>query len=190
MALIVCPECGNQVSDQARMCPKCGYLLQKSKTEKAKKWVLGRKNVFIFLIAIIFLGVVIFGILRGGLNNYEKQALENCRALQQALINPQSFSLYGDVYVYPSQDEDFGTIYYISYSGTNSYGGVVQQLAVFEGNTYLGDYEDEKSDFYNEDEYYHFELAIFPYELCENNNNFDELIHIDPDKIMRHLEKD
>ena len=94
MALIVCPECGNQVSDQARMCPKCGYLLQKSKTEKAKKWVLGRKNVFIFLIAIIFLGVVIFGILRGGLNNYEKQALENCRALQQALINPQSSSPY------------------------------------------------------------------------------------------------
>ena len=27
MALITCPECGGQVSDSARSCPHCGYLL-------------------------------------------------------------------------------------------------------------------------------------------------------------------
>lgn len=30
MALIICPECGKQVSDQAKLCPDCGYPLQKS----------------------------------------------------------------------------------------------------------------------------------------------------------------
>jgi membrane associated rhomboid family serine protease len=30
MALTPCPECGNDVSDQARSCPQCGYPLQKA----------------------------------------------------------------------------------------------------------------------------------------------------------------
>lgn len=30
MALIKCPECGNQVSDHAAACPKCGYPIAKS----------------------------------------------------------------------------------------------------------------------------------------------------------------
>ena len=29
MALIVCPECGKQVSDQAESCPHCGYPVPK-----------------------------------------------------------------------------------------------------------------------------------------------------------------
>ena len=28
MALINCPECGKQVSDQAQSCPECGYEIQ------------------------------------------------------------------------------------------------------------------------------------------------------------------
>lgn len=28
MALIKCPECGNEVSDKAASCPKCGYPIQ------------------------------------------------------------------------------------------------------------------------------------------------------------------
>lgn len=31
MALIKCPECGNQVSESARSCPKCGYSFAKMK---------------------------------------------------------------------------------------------------------------------------------------------------------------
>ena len=30
MALIKCPECGNDVSDQAASCPRCGYPVQRS----------------------------------------------------------------------------------------------------------------------------------------------------------------
>ena len=32
MALIKCPECGNQISDKAESCPKCGYELNKKET--------------------------------------------------------------------------------------------------------------------------------------------------------------
>lgn len=28
MALIICPECGSQISDTAKVCPKCGYVLK------------------------------------------------------------------------------------------------------------------------------------------------------------------
>lgn len=34
MALIKCPECGNDISDQAPKCPKCGYVLN-AETEKS-----------------------------------------------------------------------------------------------------------------------------------------------------------
>jgi len=29
MAIIPCPECSNQISDKAEICPHCGYRLQK-----------------------------------------------------------------------------------------------------------------------------------------------------------------
>ncbi|WP_194608622.1 zinc ribbon domain-containing protein [Clostridium vitabionis] len=41
MALIRCPECGREVSDQAEMCPGCGYNVKQyydnlQKEEKGK----------------------------------------------------------------------------------------------------------------------------------------------------------
>ena len=37
MALIKCPECGNQISDKAESCPKCGYELNKKETCYCRK---------------------------------------------------------------------------------------------------------------------------------------------------------
>ena len=37
MALIKCPECNNQISDQADSCPKCGYELKKKEKEPENK---------------------------------------------------------------------------------------------------------------------------------------------------------
>ncbi len=34
MSLIMCPECGNEVSDKAASCPKCGYLINKVTEEE------------------------------------------------------------------------------------------------------------------------------------------------------------
>lgn len=37
MALIECPECKNKISDQADVCPKCGYELRKTEVEEEEK---------------------------------------------------------------------------------------------------------------------------------------------------------
>ena len=57
MALVKCPECGNEISDTAASCPKCGYGIKKSTVTveaTGKKWK-----------ALQFLGplAVIFGII-------------------------------------------------------------------------------------------------------------------------------
>lgn len=45
MALIICPECGGKISDQAENCIHCGYPLQNRKTEeKSKKNICVYKN--------------------------------------------------------------------------------------------------------------------------------------------------
>ena len=36
MALITCPKCGNQVSDKAEKCPKCGWIVEE---------IQGKKNI-------------------------------------------------------------------------------------------------------------------------------------------------
>lgn len=34
MAIIKCPECGHNVSDKAKSCPNCGYVLEIDPIEK------------------------------------------------------------------------------------------------------------------------------------------------------------
>lgn len=52
MALIKCPECGREVSDQAKACPSCGYPFDK----------LQNKNGFPAYTIIAFLLLVFFGV--------------------------------------------------------------------------------------------------------------------------------
>ena len=37
MALVKCPECGNQVSDRASACPKCGYPFRQQEPAQERK---------------------------------------------------------------------------------------------------------------------------------------------------------
>lgn len=64
MALIQCSECGQQVSDKATLCPKCGAplmgvpILQKSDNDKEVFVKLG----YVFSITSYFIFPFIFGI--------------------------------------------------------------------------------------------------------------------------------
>lgn len=51
MSLIKCKECGNEISDEAKICPKCGV-----KTEKANQQ---SKSIKILVIAILIIGIII-----------------------------------------------------------------------------------------------------------------------------------
>ena len=45
MALIVCPECGKQVSDQAETCPNCGYPIPKYIAEQKRQAELAAEEL-------------------------------------------------------------------------------------------------------------------------------------------------
>lgn len=57
MALIECPECGQEISDKAKKCIHCGYELQAEKNKKRFFLIIGT----VILFAIIFLGMKLFG---------------------------------------------------------------------------------------------------------------------------------
>lgn len=61
MALINCPECGKEVSDQAKTCAHCGYPIsssQKKKDGKSKPLVL--KWLMLVVTTVAVLGVVVY----------------------------------------------------------------------------------------------------------------------------------
>lgn len=67
MALIKCPECGNQISDKAESCPKCGYELNKKETpttsdNKVASSFINKGNIkyILIILAIIVAGFLFF----------------------------------------------------------------------------------------------------------------------------------
>ncbi len=61
MALINCPECGKQISDQAKTCPNCGFKIKRKMTKEEKKKVLKTCSiVFGVLVLLTALGVGAF----------------------------------------------------------------------------------------------------------------------------------
>ena len=58
MALIKCPECGKDVSDQAPACPNCGYIL-KPDSQVTKEDSFFQKN----RITIIITGAIIISVI-------------------------------------------------------------------------------------------------------------------------------
>ena len=67
MALIKCPECGNQISDKAESCPKCGYELNKKETpttsdNKVASSFMNKGNIkyILIILAIIVAGFLFF----------------------------------------------------------------------------------------------------------------------------------
>lgn len=61
MSLITCPECKNQISDQAQLCPLCGFPIQQHLAEnplpnKRRETLLGILGlIFIFAVAGYFI---------------------------------------------------------------------------------------------------------------------------------------
>ncbi len=63
MALIKCPECKNDISDQALVCPKCGYdLNNKEETNKKEKLdnIKSKWNNKYLIALVIIIGLVVF----------------------------------------------------------------------------------------------------------------------------------
>lgn len=60
--MVKCPKCEKEISDKARKCPHCSFVLKKSKV----------KTIIIYTVSIIIAFSVIYGVVIG-IQNYQKQ---------------------------------------------------------------------------------------------------------------------
>lgn len=77
MALMICPECGKEISDSCRKCPHCGVKIKKTRSAKSKKTM-----IILASAALLLVGVIVFE----GFNlNWSAKELENifdCGSIQ------------------------------------------------------------------------------------------------------------
>lgn len=79
MALIVCPECNKQISDQAGACPHCGYPLintaekPKNQIQTTRKRKINVVNAILFSVLILAAAVLVTCVLLLISNNRKKQ---------------------------------------------------------------------------------------------------------------------
>ena len=131
MALMKCPECGQDVSEQAATCPHCGYSLKESERKNRVKNAKAKINANMTPIIVIgILALVCAGALLGGsftLSGKDKQAYDILEKAAVTFKDPTSVRLVsgnffiGDLYCRISATNSYGarnsTCYEISESG-------------------------------------------------------------------------
>lgn len=93
MALITCPECGKEISDTAKACPNCGFLLEQNQKLKIRRTPLSKRK------SQIILGVV--SILFGLLTFYAAFFWADGPIIAALLSMGGLFFVYGGYYVLP-----------------------------------------------------------------------------------------
>ena len=193
MALIKCPECGNEISDTAIMCPRCGFAITPdianeidNANQNGNAAENSRKKIITAAI-VIFALLASFLLISGGLSSQEKSVLNDCKNLRSMCKDPSSFTLYGDIYLYNS--ENVGNITYIPYGAKNSYGTMLSGLAIFSEGKYIADFDDDESDFSSQAEYDKFLIEYnLPYYWAKNiSGNFDNFQVVNGQKIAKKM---
>ena len=92
MALIKCPECGKEISDNAESCPHCGYPINKKEdskqeevqksTEQKEKKPLKKRYLVIFIIIVLIAGIIVWGCIK---TSKEKKLIEQQNAEVQEI---------------------------------------------------------------------------------------------------------
>lgn len=112
MALIKCPECGKEISDQAASCPNCGCPIKKpnvnSGEENSDKKIeisikkpdikLNKKNKGILggiiICLVILIGVIIYTKTNITISDQENSLLLSINQIKDGLLAPDSFIAY------------------------------------------------------------------------------------------------
>ncbi len=140
MALINCPECQNEVSEHAKLCPHCGYHIKQKKLISSKK----TKIVFYIVVIAVIITTSLFLFSIYNISPDEEIAITNVKDLKSMLKDPDSLKLYEDVLIiwYTDLEGDYNFYTYINYGAKNSYGAMSKSIAMYEGYSYIGDMED------------------------------------------------
>lgn len=81
MALVVCTECGNAVSDRAAACPKCGAPVsaQAKYVPEKSHWLRNSVIVVAVLFGLFMIwGAILAGSPEGKQRGIERMAIEHC----------------------------------------------------------------------------------------------------------------
>ena len=95
MALISCPNCGNEISDRARACPKCGCIIATKPVVKGKKGN-GVLYAIIVLLLLIIIGFCVY-IFAPGKNESGNESISNVPS--HVSSDPQSVASVKEVTV-------------------------------------------------------------------------------------------
>lgn len=190
-----CVECGKEVPADAQECPFCGCPLEETNGSESK---LKRKKTIIIsaiavaAVAIIAIVAVIF--LRPKeieLNKDEALAYQNVLDVKHNLKDPDSFKLYDELTIIKHHNE-YGYIDFkytiFKYGGTNGYGAVITNEAIYKDNQYIMNYADEPD---KDDANYREQLSTQDdLELFLSGEVKWEKIDIDINKIKEKMELD
>ena len=201
MALINCPECQNEVSEHAKLCPHCGYHIKQKKLISSKK----TKIVFYIVVIAVIITTSLFLFSIYNISPDEQIAITNVKDLKSMLKDPDSLKLYEDVLIiwYTDLEGDYNFYTYINYGAKNSYGAMSRSIAMYEGYSYIGDMEDTEdiniaeTDPEKRNEWLKLLKAEAPY-LCYMAKGIDneediskegvkKVIRVNKNKIMRRI---
>ena len=199
MALIICKECGKEISDTAQNCPYCGYsntIVETKNKSHSKKG--GKIAIIVSVILVIVLSsILLISTLIPSLNAEEKLAYENALTMQKMLKSPDSFTLYEEMYIIKCFDEDQNLKYtytVFEYGGANSYGVTLKSTALFKDDEYIMEfiYNPDNSDYnyLSEEERAALSEVNWVLFLIDHNNKIEpkyELINIDIEKIKKEM---
>lgn len=189
-----CAECGNEISTDFQECPFCGCPVEPEKTENptvAKKTRKFIKPLIVVAIVAVVATITIVNLVSSNLNKDEQLAYQNAVELKSMMKDPDSFKLYDEMFLLKHFDEngdnDF-TYTVFEYGGTNSFGAVTTDEAIFRDGEYIMDYADEPDE---EDSNYIdqllVELHIAEYALTGDNDTW-QMVEIDVEKIKDKME--
>lgn len=172
---------------------------------KSIKKIISKKLIIIIIVVLTCLIFIIGYFSLYHLSGHESTyAINNAKELKDMLKSPESLIIYSDVIVVYYRHEDAvdsdGVQYYtyIEYGAENSFGGMVRDIAIFEGYTYIGTF-DEIEDLrrevpnleQNEEEkliqLIRCQLPYFKYYVGDDENVLSFQI-INKDKLLRNLQ--
>lgn len=137
MALIKCPECGKEVSENAESCPSCGNPMPKSNggAQRPKK----KKNVGCFGTIIIFLIFISVAVALGG-KSKEPQSTKKAQGTETNISETEEKKEDLEILSYENLDE--GVLRYVTGQVKNNtdknYSYVQIEIKMYKDDTVLG----------------------------------------------------
>ena len=94
MALVKCPECNKEISNQSKMCPHCGYKTNSQKNKRTVKLILCLLGMVLFIVLIAVMIFVASSINSGETITQDTSAVTSTQPQQPVQQQPVQHLLF------------------------------------------------------------------------------------------------